>query len=102
MWAQRGMLARSADVYSWLGAGQGGTVRAAAAVAMIGCGNRAGAEALFPSGSAPASPTLLAVAQAQTGKGIVESLAGDPHQGLPVLIHASDMLNASGAIAPAS
>jgi DNA-binding CsgD family transcriptional regulator len=67
---------------------------------MIGCGNRAGAESIFPSGSSPASPTLLAVAQAQTAKGIQESLAGDPYQGLPILIHASDMLNASGASVP--
>ena len=55
---------------------------------------------MFPSGSSPASPTLLAVAQAQTAKGVMESLAGDPHQGLPLLIHASDMMNASGATVP--
>ncbi|MCU1516916.1 MAG: helix-turn-helix transcriptional regulator [Pseudarthrobacter sp.] len=100
VWAQRGMLARSADVYTWLGPARVGPSAPLAAVAMIGCGNRAAAEAMFPSGSAPASPTLLAVAQAQTGKGIVESLSDDPHQGLPVLIHASDMLNASGATLP--
>lgn len=100
VWAQRGMLGRSADVYAWLGPSRVGTSAPAAAVAMIGCGNRAGAESMFPSGSSPSSPTLLAVAQAQTAKGIVESLAGDPHQGLPVLIHASDMLNASGATSP--
>ncbi|MEW9872875.1 LuxR C-terminal-related transcriptional regulator [Arthrobacter sp. HS15c] len=100
VWAQRGMLGRSADVYSWLGAGKMGPSAPAAAVAMIGCGNRAGAESMFPSGSSPASPTLLAVAQAQTAKGVLESLAGDPHQGLPLLIHASDMMNASGASVP--
>lgn len=55
---------------------------------------------MFPSGLSPASPTLLAVAQAQTAKGVLESLAGDPHQGLPLLIHASDMMNASGASVP--
>ena len=55
---------------------------------------------MFPSGSSPASPTLLAVALAQTAKGVLESLSGDPHQGLPMLIHASDMLNASGAAVP--
>jgi DNA-binding CsgD family transcriptional regulator len=100
VWAQRGMLGRSADVYMWLGAGKVGPSAPAAAVTMIGCGNRAGAESMFPSGSSPASPTLLAVAQAQTAKGIQESLAGDPRQGLPMLIHASDMLNASGASVP--
>jgi len=100
VWAQRGMLGRSADVYTWLGAAKVGPSAPAAAVAMIGCGNRAGAESMFPSGSAPASPTLLAVAQAQAAKGVLESLSGDPHQGLPMLIHASDMLNASGASVP--
>jgi DNA-binding CsgD family transcriptional regulator len=100
VWAQRGMLARSADVYTWLGPARVGPSGPAAAVAMIGCGNRAGAEAMFPAGSAAESPTLLAVAQAQTAHGMVESLSEDPHQGLPTLIHASDMLNASGAALP--
>lgn len=100
VWAQRGMLARSADVYNWLGPERVGPSAPAAAVAMIGCGNRAGAEKLFPDGAAPESPTLLAVAQMQTGRGILESLAADPHQGLPVLIHASDMLTAAGATTP--
>ncbi|MET3720719.1 MULTISPECIES: LuxR C-terminal-related transcriptional regulator [unclassified Arthrobacter] len=100
VWAQRGMLARGADVYTWLGPERAGPSGPAAAVALIGCGNRAGAEAMFPKGSAPASPTSLAVSQAQTAAGILESLSGDPHQGLPLLIHASDMLNASGAVLP--
>jgi len=101
VWAQRGMLARSADVYTWLGPERVGPSGPAAAVAMIGSGNRSRAEAMFPAGSAPVSPTSLAVAQAQTAEGIVESLSKDPHQGLPILIHASDMLNASGAALPA-
>lgn len=100
VWAQRGMLARGADVYSWLGRERVGPSAHSAAVAMIGCGNLAGAQAMLPEGSAPASPTLVAVAQAQTGQGIMESLAADPHQGLPTLIHASDMLNACGATLP--
>ncbi len=100
VWAQRGMLARSADVYSWLGPERVGPSAPSAAVAMIGSGNRAGAEAMFPATSVPQSPTLLAVALTQMSRGIVESLAEDPHQGLPVLIHASDMLNASGVALP--
>lgn len=100
VWAQRGMLARSADVYSWLGPQRVGPSAASAAVAMIGSGNRAGAEKMFPDGTAPESPTLLAIALAQMGKGMMESLAADPHQGLPVLIHASDMLTAAGAALP--
>lgn len=100
VWAQRGMLDRSADVYNWLGPERVGPSAPFAAVALVGCGNRAGAEAMFQGGSSPASPTLLAVAQIQTGKGILESLASEPDQGWPVLIHASDMMNASGAALP--
>jgi DNA-binding CsgD family transcriptional regulator len=100
VWAPRGMLARGADVYAWLGPAKVGPSAPAAAVAMIGAGNRLGAEEMFPAGSAAESPTLLAVAQAQTAHGVVESLSADPHQGLPTLIHASDMLNASGAALP--
>lgn len=100
VWAQRGLLARSADVYAWLGPDRVGPSAASAAVAMAGSGNRAGAEAMFPAGSAPTSPTLVAVAQAQTGQGILESLASDPHQSLPILIHASDMMNAAGSALP--
>ncbi|MBE4718907.1 LuxR C-terminal-related transcriptional regulator [Pseudarthrobacter sp. AB1] len=100
VWAQRGLLARCADVYTWLGPERVGPSAPSAAVAMIGCGNRAGAETMFPAGSVPESPTLLAVAQAQTGQGILASLAMDPHQVLPILIHASDMMNASGAAVP--
>lgn len=97
VWAHRGMLARSADVYSWLGRTRVGQSAPLAAVAMIGCGNRSGAEAIFPSDPAAASPTLLAVALTQMGQGILESLGTEPQHALPVLIHASDMLNASGS-----
>jgi DNA-binding CsgD family transcriptional regulator len=100
VWAQRGMLARGADIYSWLGASRVGQSAPLAAVALLGCGNRAGAEALFRADAPPASPTLLATTLAQTGKGLLESLAADPHQGLPLLIHASDMLNAAGTALP--
>ncbi|UZX04425.1 helix-turn-helix transcriptional regulator [Arthrobacter sp. CDRTa11] len=100
VWAQRGMLARGADVYSWLGRERVGPSAPLAAVALVGCGNREGAETMFSLDSEPASPTLLAVGLTQTGKGILESLASEPHQGLPVLIHASDLLNSAGAAHP--
>lgn len=100
VWAQRGMLARGADVYNWLGASRVGPSAPLAAVALIGCGNRAGAEALFRADAPPSSPTLLAATLAQTGRGVMESLAMDPHQGLPVLIHASDLFNSSGSALP--
>ena len=100
VWAQRGMLDRGAHVYSWLGAARIGPSAPLAAVALVGCGDRPGAEALFRADEPPQSPTLLAAALTQTGKGILQSLGGDPHQGLQMLIHASDMLNAAGAALP--
>ena len=100
VWAQRGLLARSADLYAWLGPANTGVSAPLAAVAMLGCGNRAGAQEAFPAESVPVSPTLLALALSQTGKGMMESLSRDPHGALPLLIHASDMLNASGSAAP--
>jgi DNA-binding CsgD family transcriptional regulator len=100
VWAQRGMMARGGDAYSWLGASRVGPSAPLAAVAMVGCGNLAGATSLFRADAPPPAPTLLAAALAETGKGIMESLALDPHQALPVLIHASDMLNATGTALP--
>lgn len=100
VWAQRGMLARSADAYSWLGAARIGASAPLAAVAMVGSGNRAGAEAVFAADAPPASPTLLAAALTETGKGVLASLGRDFQHGLPVLIHASDMLNSTRAFLP--
>ncbi|QDG89545.1 LuxR C-terminal-related transcriptional regulator [Pseudarthrobacter sp. NIBRBAC000502770] len=100
VWAQRGMLARGADVYSWLGPGRVGPSAPLAAVAMIGAGDRAAAEAFFQPEAPAASPTLLAAALVQTGQGILASLGDKPHQGIPILIHASDMLNSAGTALP--
>ena len=100
VWAQCGMLARSADAYNWLGPDRIGPSAPLAVVAMVGCGNRAGAETLFQGDAAPAAPTLLAAALAETGKGLLESLADDPKHALPLLIHASDMLNVAGSALP--
>ncbi|MDQ0689693.1 LuxR C-terminal-related transcriptional regulator [Arthrobacter sp. W4I7] len=100
VWAQRGMLAQGGDTYSWLGASRVGPSAPLAAVAMIGCGNLPGATALFQADAPPAAPTLLSASLTETGRGILESLAMDPHRALPVLIHASDMLNATGTALP--
>lgn len=100
VWAQRGMLACAAEVYGWLGPARVGPSAPIAAVAMVGCGDRSGADSLFRMDFPPSSPTLLAAALAQTAKGVLQSLAQDPQQSLPVLIHASDMLNAAGTAIP--
>ncbi len=100
VWAQRGMLARGADVYSWLGPGRVGASAPLAAVAMIGAGDRAGAEAFFQPDAPASSPTLLAAALVQTGQGVLASLGEKPQQGISILIHASDMLNSAGMALP--
>jgi DNA-binding CsgD family transcriptional regulator len=100
VWAQRGMLARGADVYSWLGPGRVGASAPLAAVAMIGSGDRAGAESFFQPDAPAASPTLLAAALVQTGQGVLASLGEKPQQGISILIHASDMLNSAGTSLP--
>ena len=100
VWAQRGMLAGAADVYTWLGPGRAGPSAPLAAVAMIGAGDRAGAEAFFQPDAPAASPTLLAAALVQTGQGILASLGERPQRGISILIHAADMLNSAGTALP--
>jgi DNA-binding CsgD family transcriptional regulator len=100
VWAQRGMLARGADVYSWLGPERVGVSAPLAAVVLIGVGDRDGAEAFFQPGAPAASPTLLAATLVQTGQGVFASLGEKPQQGISVLIHASDTLNSAGTSLP--
>ena len=100
VWAQRGMLAGAADVYNWLGTERVGASAPLAVVAMIGTGDRQGAEAFFGPEASQVSPTLLAAAVMQTGQGILASLGEKPQQGIAVLIHASDMLNSAGTALP--
>ncbi|MCW2134683.1 LuxR family transcriptional regulator [Arthrobacter sp. VKM Ac-2550] len=99
-WAQRGMLARSAEVYRWLGADRTGPSAALAAVAMIGTGDREGAETMLKARGPSGSPTLAAVAVGLMGEGISASIAAQPAYALPALIRASDMMTASGSSIP--
>ena len=100
VWAQRGMLARAADVYSWLGPERIGSSAPLAVVTFAGSGDRQGAAVFTGPAAPPASPTLLAAALAQTGRGVLASLGEHPQQGVPVLIHASDMLNSAAVALP--
>jgi DNA-binding CsgD family transcriptional regulator len=100
VWAQRGMLARSAEIYRWLGSDRIGSSAALAGVAMIGTGDQAGAEGMFASGTAAGSPTLVTVAVGLTGQGIRNSVRGVAGDALPSLIRASDIMSASGAVVP--
>ncbi|WP_411722261.1 LuxR C-terminal-related transcriptional regulator [Mycetocola sp.] len=100
VWAQRGMLARGADIYRWLGPDRVGSSAALAGVALIGAGDRAGAEDMFTAGASAGSPTLSTVAATLAGQGIRESIGEVAGDALPLLIRASDVMSASGAMVP--
>ncbi|MET4540436.1 DNA-binding CsgD family transcriptional regulator [Arthrobacter bambusae] len=100
VWAQRGMLSRSADTYSWLGPDRLAGSAPLAAVAMIGTGQAVRAEEILAAAVPSGSPTLLAVALTLTQEGLRQTLGPNPQLALPELIRASDMMNASGAAIP--
>lgn len=100
VWAQRGMLARSADTYNWLGSDRIDASAPLAAVAMIGSGNPLGAEELLAAAPPSGSPTLLAVALSLTQQGLRQTLGPAPELALAELIRASDMMNAAGTSIP--
>jgi DNA-binding CsgD family transcriptional regulator len=96
LWARRGMLARSAEAYRWLQPARAGSSAALAAVAMIGTGDREGADSMLAARPGDESPTLLAVAVNLMGEGIRDSVSADPSSALPTLIRASDTMTAAG------
>ncbi|MDD9205777.1 hypothetical protein PU560_04755, partial [Georgenia sp. 10Sc9-8] len=90
VWAQRGMLARSADAYRWLGADRVGPSAPSAAVTMLATGDVPGARAMLAAAEPP-SPTLHAAAMAALADGVRESVEGNPARALAALVRASDM-----------
>lgn len=100
VWAQRGMLSRSADTYSWLGPDRLEGSAPLAVVAMIGTGDFAATEEILAAAPTSGSPTLLAVALSLTQEGVLRTVGPAPDLALPELIRASDMLNAAGSSIP--
>lgn len=100
VWAHRGMLARSADTYRWVGPDRIDDSAPLAAVAMIGAGDASGAGQILGATPLAGSPTLLAVALTLTQQGLRHTLGREPQRALPELIRASDMMNAAGASIP--
>jgi DNA-binding CsgD family transcriptional regulator len=105
--AQRGLLARSAELYRWLGASDGWsqTEGAVAVPALLGTGALDEArELLEPAGTAPngpprlsAAPTLLAGAEALLARGMYDTIAGSPTAALSQLARASALLEPRAA-----
>jgi len=100
IWAQRGMLDRSAEMFQWLGPERIGPAASLAVVAMIGAGDLAAADAVAESPSTHDSPTLMSVATSLMGRGIRESVGDGWARALPALVRASDIMTASGAKVP--
>ncbi|MHA6694988.1 LuxR C-terminal-related transcriptional regulator [Homoserinimonas sp. A520] len=100
VWAQRGMLQRSAEIYGWLGPDRIGSSAPLAAVAMIGVGDPEGADAMLAAAPTSSSPTLVSVAVSLMGQGLRSSVSGSVDAALPALIRASDMMTASGVVTP--
>ncbi|MCU1544903.1 MAG: hypothetical protein JWP30_3 [Homoserinimonas sp.] len=100
VWAQRGMLGRSAEIYRWLGVARIGHSAVLAAVAMIGTGDREGAEGMLKAAPASGSPTLVSVAATLMGQGLQDSLDDSASHALTHLVRASDMMTAAAVTSP--
>lgn len=100
VWAQRGMMDRSAEIYRWLGPDVPGMSASLAAITMVASGDRQGADAMFSVVEADGSPTLLRVSMNLLGSGIRRTLDDADHTGLATLVRASDMMTASRSAVP--
>lgn len=92
--AHRGMLARSAELYRFLGAGLGrdGVL---AVPTLVGTGAVDEARALLEEPSQGRAPTLLAGAEVLMAQGVYHSVAGSPTAALSELTRAAALLESS-------
>jgi DNA-binding CsgD family transcriptional regulator len=100
VWAQRGMLAHSAETYRWLGSERVRESAPLAAIALIGTGDREGADRMLAAAPAAGTPTLPAVAVRLMGEGVRISIEGSASGALPTLIRASDIMTAAAVALP--
>jgi DNA-binding CsgD family transcriptional regulator len=98
--ARRGMLARSAELYRWLGTASLGAAAVLAVPALIGTGALDEAREVLR-GPAPTPgrvgrpPTLLAGAEELMAQGVYDSVAGSPTAALSQLTRAASLLESS-------
>lgn len=101
--ARRGLLARSAELYRWMGSSMG-SAAVLAVPALIGTGALAEARAVLHGrrGAPDRPPTLLAGAEELMAQGVYESVAGSPTAALSKLTRAAVLLETShrGALLP--
>ncbi|MGB9278753.1 MAG: LuxR C-terminal-related transcriptional regulator [Pseudonocardiaceae bacterium] len=76
--AQRGLLARSAEVYRWVGPARMGSAAPLAALALLGIGSLAEAQDVLAASDGDRPPTLVAGAESLMAAGVLESVLGSP------------------------
>jgi DNA-binding CsgD family transcriptional regulator len=76
--AQRGLLARSAEVYRWVGPLRMGSAAPLAALVLLGTGSLTEARTVLAASDGNRPPTLLAGAESLMTTGVLESIVGSP------------------------
>lgn len=94
--AQRGLLARSAEVYRWVNTARMGSAAPLAALALLGTGSLAQARKVLAAPDGDRPPTLLAGAESLMATGVLESVAGSPTTALSTLTQAATLLEPDG------
>ncbi|WP_344720225.1 helix-turn-helix transcriptional regulator [Pseudonocardia yunnanensis] len=102
--ARRGMLARSAELYRWMGSASMGSAAVLSVPALIGTGALDEAREVLRGparapGAPPRPPTLLAGAEELMAKGVYDSVAGSPTAALSQLTRAASLLESSNRAA---
>ncbi|MGH3832014.1 MAG: LuxR C-terminal-related transcriptional regulator [Pseudonocardiaceae bacterium] len=98
--ATRGLLARSAEVYRWVGAAGKDPVTPLAALAWLGTGSLAQAREALASAAGDRPPTLVAGVESLMATGVLESVLGSPvtapTEALSTLTRAAGLLEPAG------
>ncbi|MHA7281124.1 helix-turn-helix transcriptional regulator [Arthrobacter sp. MDT2-2] len=101
LWAHRGMMSRAADVQRWAAGLHPPGTDPLGAVALLAAGDAAGAQSLVEGGAPAPSPSLHDVGHMLLAEGALLSLSPEPYGALPILIRASDTVNATRTAVPA-
>lgn len=98
--ARRGLLARSAEVYRWVGTARMGSAAPLAALALLGTGSLTEAREVLAASDGDRPPTLVAGAESLMAGGVLESIldspASAPTTALSTLTRAAALLEPGG------
>ncbi|MFN2535682.1 MAG: LuxR C-terminal-related transcriptional regulator [Pseudonocardiaceae bacterium] len=99
--ARRGLLARSAEVYRWIGTARMGSAAPLAALALLGTGSLTDAREVLAVSDGDRPPTLVAGAEALMAGGVLESIINSPTSApttaLSTLTRAAALLEPGGS-----